>query len=173
MKKVIFCLGILLSLVIISASSGNSQFKPGAIDTVRLTEKDIPDGFMYGKVPEPYKKTLKDNPWTMDKAAIKRLAGMIYPGGDYSKIDSIHVSIMADRNTPFGDDIVCYVILYKNMKAAQDEIKKATDFAGFNGDRTLIVTRDNLAVLLLVDDIGNFHYIQDLAKTISERVKGL
>jgi hypothetical protein len=173
MKKAIFSLCILLSFVIITASSANSQFKTGTIDTIRLTEKDIPDGFMYGKVPEPYKKTLKDNPWTLDKAAIKRLAGMIYPGGDYSKIDSIHVSIIADKNTPFGDDIVCYVILYKSLKAAQDEIKKATEFAGFNSDRALIVTRDNLAVILFVDDIGNFHYIQELAKTISERIKGL
>jgi hypothetical protein len=173
MKKAAVCLSVLLALVIVTASSGNSQFKSGTIDAVKLTEKDIPDGFMYGTVPPPYKKTLKENPWTMDKAAIKRLAGMIYPGGDYTRIDSVHVSIIAEKDKPYGDDIVCYVILYTNMKAAQDEIKKATEFVGFNSDRALVVTRDNLAVILFVDDIANFHYIQDLAKTISERIKGL
>ena len=173
MKKAAVCLSVLLSLVIITASRGNSQFKPGAIDTVRLTDKDIPVGFMYGTVPPPYKKTLKDNPWTMDKPAIKRTAGLIYPGGDYTKIDSIHVSIIAEKGKPYGDDIVCYVILYTNMKAAQEEIRKANEFAGFNSDRVLVLTRDNLAVILFVDDIANFHYIQELAKTLGERIKGL
>jgi hypothetical protein len=173
MKKAIVCLGVLFTLVIITASNGNSQLKPGAIDSIRLTDKDIPDGFMYGTVPEPYRKTLKGNPWTMDKAAIKRLADKIYPGGDYNKIDSIHVSIIADRNTPFGDDIVCYVILFTNIKAAQEELRKVTEFTGYNSDRSLLITKDNLAVIFFVDDIGNFHYIQELAKTVSERIKSL
>lgn len=173
MKKAIICLSALLTLVIITASSGNSQLKPAAIDSIRLTDKDIPEGFIYGTVPAPYKKTLKNNPWTMDRAAIKRLADKIYPGGDYNKIESIHVSIIADKNTPLGDDIVCYVILFTNMKAAQEEIRKITEFAGYNNDRSLLVTKDNLAVIFFVDDIGNYHYIQELAKTVSERIKGL
>lgn len=173
MKKAIFCLSVLLTLVIVTASSGSSQLRPDAIDNIRLTDKDIPDGFIYGTVPPPYKKTLKNNPWTMDRDAIKRLADKIYPGGDYNRIESIHVSIIANRNTPYGDDIVCYVILYRNMKAAQEEMRKITEFTGYNSDRSLLLTRDNLAVVFFVDDIDNFHYIQEMARNVSERIKGL
>jgi hypothetical protein len=109
----------------------------------------------------------------MDKAAIKRLTDKVYPGGDYNKISGMHVSIIANKKTPLGDDIVCYVILYKSMKAAQDEIRKAIEFAGYNRDRVLLLTKDNLAVIIFVDDIDNFHFIQDLAKKIEERLKNI
>lgn len=160
-------------MILITEVKGSTQFKADAIDTVKLTSNDIPEGFMYGTVPPPYRKTLKGNPWMMDKAAIKRVADMVYTGGDYSKIASMHVSILANKKTPLGDDIVCYVILYSSMKAAQNEIKKATEFASYNRDRVLLLTKDNLAVILFVDDIENFHFIQDLAKIISERLKNI
>jgi hypothetical protein len=173
MKKAIHTVCILLSMIIITEVKGSSQFKADAIDAVKLTSSDIPEGFMYGTVPAPYKKTLKDNPWMMDKAAIKRIADLVYPGGDYSKIAGMHVSIIAKKETPLGDDIVCYVILYNSMKAAQDEIKKAAEFANYNRDRVLLLSKDNLAVILFVDDIDNFHFIQDLAKKIDERLKNI
>jgi len=173
MRKAILTLCVLLSMIIITEVKGSSQFKADAIDAVKLTSDDIPEGFIYGTVPAPYRKTLKDNPWMMDKAAIKRVADLVYPGGDYSKIASMHVSIIANKKTPLGDDIVCYVILYNSMKAAQDEIKKVTAFATFNRDRVLLLTKENMAVLLFVDDIENFHFIQDLAKKIDERLKNI
>lgn len=173
MKKTVCCLIVLVSCVMISVSRGNSRLKSDAIDAVRLTGNDIPEGFAYGKIPEPYKKTLKDNPWMMDRAAIKRVAGLVYPGGDFNSISDMHVSIIADKKTPFGDDIVCYVILFNSVKAAQDEIRKMTEFTGFNGDRVLLLTKDNMAVILMVDDISNFSLIQELAKTIGERLKNL
>lgn len=164
---------VLVSCVMISVTRGNSRLKSDAIDAVKLTGNDIPEGFAYGKVPEPYKKTLKDNPWMMDRAAIKRLAGLVYPGGNYNSISDMHVSIIADKKTPYGDDIVCYVILFNGVKAAQDEIRKMTEFTGFNGDRVLLLTRDNLAVILMVDDVSNFYLIQELSRTIDERMKKL
>ena len=173
MRKAILSICILLSMIIITEIKGSSQFKPDAIDAVKLTGNDIPEGFIYGTVPGPYRKTLKDNPWMMDKAAIKRLADKVYPGGDYNKISSMHVSIIANKNTPLGDDIVCYVIIYNSMKAAQDEIRKATEFAGYNRDRVILLTKDNLAIIMFVDDINNYHYLQDLARTIGERLKNL
>jgi hypothetical protein len=173
MKKTICSVCILFFIVIITASQGSTQFKSETIDLVKLTGGDIPEGFMYGKIPEPYKKTLKDNPWLMDKSAIKRLADKVYPGGDYSKISGMHVSILADKKKPYGDDIVCYVILYTGMKAAQDEIKKLAEFTGYNRDRAILITKDNLAVVLFVDDVNDFHYIQDLARTVEERLKNL
>jgi hypothetical protein len=173
MRKAILTFCILLSMILITEVKGSSQFKSDAIDAVKLTSNDIPEGFMYGTVPGPYRKTLKENPWMMDKAAIKRLADLVYPGGDYSKIAGMHVSIITNKKTPLGDDIVCYVILFNSMKSAQAEIKKATEFAGYNRDRVLLLTKDNLAILLFVDDIENFHFIQDLAKKIGERLQNI
>ncbi|OHD63248.1 MAG: hypothetical protein A2176_11730 [Spirochaetes bacterium RBG_13_51_14] len=173
MKNVITCLSLFLCMIFITATRGNTQLTPAAIDAVKLTITDIPEGYMYGTVPEPYKKTLKENPWMMDKAAIKRLADKIYPGGDFKKIADIHVTIIANKDTPFGDDIVCYLILYNSARDAQNEMKKVTEFAYYNSDRALLLTKDNLAVFLFVDDMNNFHFIQDLAKTIEERLKNL
>jgi hypothetical protein len=173
MRKSILSICILLSLILISESKGSSQLKINAIDTIKITSSDIPEGFMYGKVPAPYQSTLKDNPWMMDRAAIKRLADKIYPGGDFNKIAGIHVSIIASKKTPLGDDIVCYMILYNNMKAAQDEIRKMGEFVGYNRDRALMLTKDNMAVIFFVDDVTNFHYIQELAITIGERMKNM
>ena len=173
MKKTMLFLSIPLACVIITASRGNTQLKPNAIDCVKPLSSDIPEGFMYGTIPPPYRATLKDNPWMMDRAAIKRLADKIYPGGDYTKISGMHVSIIAEKGKPYGDDIVCYVILFNGMKAAHDQIKKMTEFAGFNRDRVLLLTRDNLAVIMFVDNFENFHYIQDLAERISGRMKDL
>jgi hypothetical protein len=173
MKKAMFSICILLSLILITETKGSSQLKLNAIDTVKLTSADIPEGFMYGKVPAPYQSTLKDNPWMMDKAAIKRLADKIYPGGDFNKIAGMHVSIITNKKKPFGDDIVCYMILYNTMKAAQDEIKKMSEFVGYNRDRALVLTKDNLAIILFVDDINNYHYIQELAKMIEGRMKSI
>jgi hypothetical protein len=173
MRKAILTICILLSMILITEVKGTSQFKSDAIDIVKLAPGDIPEGFMYGTIPGPYRKTLKENPWMMDKAAIKRLADKVYPGGDYSKISNMHVSIIANEKTPLGDDIVCYVILFTNMKAANDEIKKMTEFTGYNRDRVLLLTKDNLAVIIFADDIENYHYIQDLAKILGDRLKSL
>jgi hypothetical protein len=171
MKKTICCICALLSIVIISASQGSTQFKYETIDAVKLTDGDIPEGYMYGKIPAPYQSTLKNNPWLMDKAAIKRLADKVYPGGDHNKITGMHVSILTEKNRPYGDDIVCYVILYAGIKAARDEIKKLAEFTGYNNDRAILISKDNLAVVLFVDDINNFHFIQEMAKAIEERLK--
>jgi hypothetical protein len=173
MKKSFLCALILLSFVVVTATRGNTQFKPEAIDIVKPTDKDIPEGFMYGTVPEPYRKTLKNNPWTMDRAAIKRLADKIYPGGDYNKIVGMHVSIITKKEKPFGDDIVCYVIVYSSMKAAHDELKKLSEYSGYNRDRVILLSKDNIAVLLFVDDVDNLHFIQEMGKIVEERMKTL
>jgi hypothetical protein len=173
MKRIAIFTGFFICFVVISTTSGNTQLTPSVIDTVKPTSNDIPDGFVYGKVPQVYKKTLKDNPWVMDNAAIKRLAGKIYPGGDSSKIAAMHVSIMARKNKPFGDDIVCYVILYKDAKAARDEIRKVAEFTDYNSDRCVLLVKENLAVFLFVDDVNNFHYIRDMAAVLKERLNNI
>ena len=173
MKKAMIAAGIILFLVTLTVSKGNTRLKSTVIDTIKITSSDLPAGFTFGKVPEVYKKTLKDNPWMMDKDAIKRLADKIYPGGDYHKIESMYVTIIAAKQRPYGDDIVCDLILFKDDQSTRDEIKKVAEFTGFNSDRCIVLTKDNLAVFLFVDDINNFHYIRDMAVTMEERIKNL
>ncbi len=173
MRKIVVGIVIFGCICAVFASVGASQLTPDAIDLVKPTDGDIPEGFMYGKVPGVYQKTLKGNPWMMDRAAIKRLADKIYPGGDHNRIAAMHVTIIADKKRPFNDDIVCYVILYHNKKVAQEELKKFSAYAGYNGDRTILLNRENLAVFIFVDDIANYHYLQEMARTIEERMKGM
>jgi hypothetical protein len=159
---------MLLFQIFGGATSGNDLF-----DKVKLLNTDIPDGFIYGIVPKYAKDMIKDNPWELDQAAIKKLADQIYPGGDYSKISGIHVSILAKKSAPFGDDIVCYIILFKDAKAANDEIKKMSEFAGFNQDRVIIETKNNLAVYLHVDDVRDYPLIRAISEKIRERLKNI
>jgi hypothetical protein len=173
MKRGIIAAGILVFLVTLTVSKGNTRLKSDVIDTIRITDSDIPAGFTYGTVPDVYKKTLKNNPWMMDRDAIMRLADKIYPGGDYNHIESIYVTILAAKQRPYGDDIVCYLMLFRDDKAAQEEIRKVTSFSGFNSDRSIVLTKDNLAVFLFVDDINNYHYIRDMAASIEGRMKKL
>ena len=107
----------------------------------------------------------------MDRNAIVRLSDKIYPGGDYTKISDIYMAIMTNKNRPFGDDIVCYIILYKSINSAKDELKKMTEFAGYNSDRVIVLSRNNIIVFLHVDDIDDFHYIRNMSETIKQRLE--
>ena len=128
---------------------------------------------MYGLIPEFAKKLLKSNPWYMDNTAIKKLSDKIYPGGNYTRITSIHVTIIAKNETPHGDDIVCYIIQYKDMGSAKEEIRKIAEYIGYNRDRAILNVKDNIVVFLHVDDTNNFHYIQEMDRKIKDRMNNL
>jgi hypothetical protein len=168
----VICCAFSLILSIIPVS-GSPSFKKNIFEKIYPSTADIPEGFMYGKVPRIYQNVLKGNPWQMDSDAIRRLADKVYPGGNYSSINAMHVSIITNKNAPFGDDIVCYLILFNGGDAAKNEIKKINQFASYNTDRVIVITKDNLAVFLLVDEVDNFHYIKSLATMIEERVNQL
>ena len=133
--------------------------------------EDIPQGFMYGLIPNIYKKTLKNNPWEFDKPAIEKLADKIYPGGDHRQISAIHVTIISKKETPHRDDIVCYIIQYKKSSSVKDEIKKISEYAGYNQDRAILHIKDNYAVFLFVDDAKNLPLLKELDKKITERIE--
>lgn len=173
MKSVRLIAAILISFILIAPTRGSTQFSLTAIDAVKPTAADVPQGFIFGTVPAPYRKTLKDNPWMMDRAAIKRLADKIYPGGDHNQIMGVHVSIIAKKEKPLGDDIVCYVILYRDIKAAEKEIHKVNEYAGYNRERAIVLSRDNLAVFIFADDPVYFQLVQEMARTIEDRLKAL
>ncbi|MFH0977130.1 MAG: hypothetical protein V1874_15215 [Spirochaetota bacterium] len=171
MKKIIFLSVFLMGFFFISNSTGLPQNGSLLINKIRLLPEDIPQGFMYGVIPTPYKTTLKDNPWEFDKAAIEKLADKIYPGGDYRQISAIHVTIIARKDKPYYDDIVCYIIQFKTSKAARDEIKKMSDYASYNHDRAILHVKDNLAVFLFADDVSNFLLLKELDKKIADRIE--
>jgi hypothetical protein len=171
MKKIIIYSVLLTGLIFLSSPEVFSQNVSTIADKIRLMPEDIPEGFMYGLTPEGVKNTLKDNPWTFDKTAIEKLTDKIYPGGDFNQVSGIHVTILARKDTPHRDDIVCYIIQYKSTKSLRDESKKLADYAGFNKDRAILKIKDNFAVFLFADDINNFPILQDLDKKITERMK--
>lgn len=170
MKK-IFTLTLFIGLIFISQSIGLPQDSNSMIDKIRLLPEDIPQGFIYGVIPDIYKKTLKNNPWKFDDAAIEKLTDKIYPGGDYRQISAIHVTIIAKKETPHRDDIVCYIIQYKNASIARDELKKLSEYAGYNQDRTFLHIKDNYAVLIFADDVKNYLLLKELDKKIAERIE--
>ncbi len=168
MKRIIITTIICLIAI---AATGTPRFKINIFNKVKLGSNDIPSGFIVGKVPPGVKKVLKNNPWNMDRPAIRRLSRHIYPGGDYNKIMGIHMTILANAKQPYGDDIVCYCILFRDEASTRDEVKKLKDFVGFNKDRAIIIEKDNLAVYLHVDSTVDFHHIQNLAEKIKDRIE--
>lgn len=169
-KSLLFIICIIAAFTSISAKS---LYKSNDIAKVAITEQDIPSGFIMGKIPEGVKHVLKDNPWNLDGDAIKRLSDKIYPNGDYRKVAGIHMTIIADEKKPFNDNMVCYIIVYKGMDGAKEEISKLNRYVGFNSDRALLLQKDNIAVFLHADDVKDFHYIQDLAAGIQVKLKDL
>jgi hypothetical protein len=149
-----------------------ADYKADIIDKIKLTNEEIPKGFTYGTVPPFAKTVIKNNPWKFDQVAIHKLASKIYPDGDHSKIADIHVTIIAKDSAPYGDDMVCYIIIYKDPVSAKNEIKKLSSFVGFNSDRAIVIIRENMAIFIHADDINNFHYIKDMAEKIKERLAG-
>lgn len=164
---------LMIVFIFIFSLSGQSEYQQNIINKLRISVGDIPEGFIYGKVPSSYKNLFKDNPWMLDTVTIQKLAKNIYPDGDFRTIAGIHMSILADQRTPFGDDIVCFLILYKNNKTAEKELKKINDYTQFNRDRAIVISKNNLAVFLHVDDISNFHYIQKMADNYEQKIEEL
>ncbi len=164
---------LIIGVIFISNSIGLPQNAGtmSLIERIRLMPEDIPDGFMYAIIPDIYKKTLKTNPWTFDKTAIEKLTDKIYPGGDHNQISSIHLTILSRKETPHRDDIVCYIIQYRKSSFIKDELKKISEFAGFNQDRAFLHVKDNFAVLLFADDIKNILLLKELDKKITERIE--
>ncbi len=170
MKKTTVLFTLIFTVMILTASA-MGLYKKNSIEKLIITQNDIPQGFVIGKIPRGAEMVFKGNPWYLDQPAIQKLAGRIYPGGDYHRINSIHVTILADQQRPYNDNIVCYVILYRDASGARDEIKKLNDYVGFNNDRAILIPRDNLAVFLLVDDVKDYHLIKAMSETIETRIK--
>ncbi len=171
MKTVNTIIISVIGAICLATSIHASEFNTGIIDEIRIQEKDLPNNFMFGKIPRFARPVLKDNPWAMDQKAIRTLAGKIYPGGDHNRISGIYSTIIAEKQHPYGDDIVCYIILYRNASAAKEEQKKLKGYADMNPLRTLLLQKDNLAVFMFVDDVKNIGRLREMEKIILERLE--
>ena len=173
MKKYLIAMSAFAFVALIFTSAGHSEYSDAVIEKLKINSTEIPDGFVYGQVPDFAKKVLKENPWLMDRDAIKHLTGRIYPGGDSNQVNKIHMTILADKEHPFGDDIVCYIILYNDARTAKDEIVKVNEYVGFNSDRSIALVRDNMVIYLCVDDVNHYHYIREFANMLEHRLESL
>ncbi len=154
-----------------TAIPAGRMYKNSDIDKIKLQNTEIPKGFMYGKIPPFAKKVLLSNPWKFNRIAINKLTKRIYPGGSAYSIDKIHMSIITKKDAPFGDDIVCYIIIYRDMSAAKKETTKLKKFIKYNKDRTILLHKKNMNIFLHVDNVENFNYIQKMANQLKLRME--
>ncbi len=168
-KRYALILPVLALSILSYAHTGD--FNRAVIERIKITAEDVPSGFVMGKIPTFAASIFKDNPCYLDGKGIKTIAKHLYPSGNYHAINSIHSTIMAKSGTPFGDDIVCYIIIYNNAKTAQKELKKLSDYVEFNNQRAVLTSRDNLAVFIHSDDKVNMSAVMQLKRTIDERLE--
>lgn len=162
-----------LSLLFLVGTASRAELTADAINTIRLTEQDIPQGFAFGTLPDRVRRVLKSNPAFMDRSAIRKVIKdmELYPGGDYTAITAMHVSIIAQRNRMNHDAIVCYIMLYKDGKESNRELEKLKEYVDANKTRSIVITKDNCAVFMFVKDINHFPIAQKLAGIITMRLK--
>jgi len=173
-KKLFFVILMIICVSIgVSAIPADTTYQSSVIQKICITESDMPDGFMYGQIPGFAKSVLRNNPWEMDRTAINKLTKQLYPDGDAGSVKNMHLSIIARREKPFNDDIVCYIILFNDRQAAKKEIEKLNGYNRMNSDRTILTIHGNLAVFLIVDDVDNYKYIDLMQKKIEERINSL
>jgi hypothetical protein len=173
-KKVLFVIISIFSFCIYaSAITPKDTSGSVIIDKIKINPEDIPEGFVYGQIPTFARKVLLNNPWLMNRAAVNRLTKNIYPRGDANSIKNMYVSIIAKKEKPFNDDIVCYIIEYVSSSSARKEIEKLSDFSRFNSDRTIVIPHGNIAVFLIVDNVNNYQYIRILKDKFENRLNSL
>jgi len=165
----------LLPILIISFLVTNllSMSNLDSIDKIKILSSDIPAGFQVGKIPGFAKQVLKNNPWKLDHYAISKLAHRIYPGGEKNNISDVHMTILASKKNPYGDDIVCYIFRFKDNKKAKIETKKIKDFVKYNRDRSILLEKNLMAVYLMVDSAQDYPLIETLSKSIKSKMDTL
>ncbi|HEY1406066.1 MAG TPA: hypothetical protein VF857_05605 [Spirochaetota bacterium] len=173
-KRIIFVLVLMIAVgPLARAVVPDSNFSEPAIEKIRITDSDLPEGFMYGQIPDFAKNVLLQNPWEMNRAAINKVTKNLYPSGDPGSVRNMHLSILAKKEHTYGYDIVCYIIIYNDGTTARKEIEKLSDFNRYNSDRTILLYQGNLAVFLIVQDVANYKYIQEMKEKMQQRINTL
>lgn len=173
MKKRLVTLFIILFAAVFYISNSSALSDTQTVDTIRLSDNEIPEGYRYGIIPDFASGLLKSNPWMLDPAAKKKLAHRIYPGAEYTKISSIHMTILAPNSNPYGDDIVCYIFMFNDEKSTKEEMVKLNEYSGYNSDRSIVLEKKNIAVFLFVDSTKDYPHIQAISESISKKLDSI
>ncbi|MCX7678533.1 MAG: hypothetical protein N2316_04880 [Spirochaetes bacterium] len=171
MKKIIIS-SIIVALSF-SSYSYTRDYTSADVDKIRITHRDLPNGFRMAQIPAFARDVFRENPCFLDTNGIKRIAKHLYPNGDFNTISAIHSTIIAKEGKPFGDDLVCYIIVYRNAKVAQKELKKLTEYVEFNNQRATVTVKNNLAVFIHSDDVINMPLVMQLKRIIDERLESI
>lgn len=172
-KKIIMTVLFLFCFISVSYGVPAAQASSNSLEQLQIEESDIPEGFMYGKIPDFFKDTLKNNPWVLDQKAIVKFTSNIYPNGNPESIKSMYISIITRKEVPYGDDIIYYVLEYKNTTYAKTEIAKLNQYVSYNRDRGLVLSKGNVAVFMVVDDAADFQYLDQLKANIQTKLDTL
>ncbi len=173
MKKIRTLLILSFLAICFFLSSSAAMYSNSVIDIIKLNDSDIPEGYRFGIIPGFAKNMLKDNPWNLDQNALSRFAPRIYPDADSRSMAHVHMTIIASEKNPYDDDIVCYIFLYKDKKSAESEIEKLTKFVEYNNDRGIVLSKENLAVYLLVDHTKEYRHIENISRNIQKKLDTL
>lgn len=173
MKKYVILFILLVSSIAVMPNDSGINYSQNAIDKIKLITSDIPDGFIFGEIPPFARDTITGNPVQLNRTSIGKLTKNLYPDGEASSVQSMYLSILAKKDHPYNDDIVCYIILFNDLNAAAKEIDKLTSYNNANSDRTILLVKGNIAVFLIVDDIMNYKYIDQMQNIINEKIKTL
>src|SRR6056297_2379688 len=162
-----------ICIVILAMSMGFSSvlFSDDLIEKIKLNNDEIPEGFILGKIPGFAQKVFANNPCYVNDRGIKVIADKIYPGGYAGNLKTIHVTILAGSHTPYGDDMVCYIMVFKDDNAAKKELKKLKEYSDSNRDRTMLIIKDTLAVFIHADDTEHYRYIESIGNKIRARLQ--
>lgn len=155
-------LGIAMGMVY---SDDNSLFS-----SLAIAPEDVPQGFIFGQIPNFAKKVFSGNPCVVNPDGIRFLASKLYPDGNAANIKGMYVAIITTETRPYRDDIVYYLLVFKDSKSALVEIKKLQDYYQYNKDRIVLITKDTIALLLFADNVDNYKYIAELGQKLQERL---
>ncbi len=173
MKRKVLFLSTITIFIFIFIAGTRSMYSSSVIDKVKPGNEDIPKGFVIGQIPGFAKNLLKSNPWNFDNDAIKKMTGRIYPGGEYTRISDIHMTILAKEKNPYRDDIVCYVMIFRDKKSAEGELAKLSEYVNNNRDRSILLEKENLAIYLCVDEVENYQYIKSISDNLQKKIDTL
>lgn len=173
MKRKVLLLTSVSIFIFIFIASTRAMYSSSVIEKIKPGNEDIPAGFVIGQIPGFAKNLLKSNPWNFDHDAIRKMTGRIYPGGEYSRVSDIHMTILARQKNPYGDDIVCYVMVFRDKNSAVEEISKLDEYVKNNRDRSILLEKENLAVYLCVDNVEDFPHIKNLSDNIQKKLDAI
>jgi hypothetical protein len=171
-KLTSFILILIFSPYQLSLYSNTAEIN-SIVEELSIKSDDIPKGFVIGKIPTGAKTVFKSNPGFLDKNAIDKVTREIYPNGDKNKVSQIHVTILAKTENIYNDDLVCYIIFYKNNLFAKEEMNKFKEYFKYNNDRTILLSADNIAIFILSNDFENFDYVKELGSKMQSRLDNL